>query len=262
MGHRGVLPQGLVLLLLCASGAGAWPHDIVLAMLRDARRLVPRSLSRLIADRESLILEDTEHFPEPLARAIAQDLGAGKLSPETIAALQARTQDAVDLLRQQQVSRGIVSLGATLRIPADLSDPVLTVGRDGYPPGVVAEYYAFLEENLEKIPVVLDEADALTLKKVDLPQYWQGLLERSQAQSPVIREELFQKGRTVSHSRLDYRSPVFGVASLSYSRAVTAIAATWLAIWRQAHGDLTRMRPPREIEPQAPVSPEPHEASR
>jgi len=27
---------------------------------------------------------------------------------------------------------------------------------------------------------------------------------------------------------------VFGVASLSYSRAVTAIAATWLAVWREA----------------------------
>jgi hypothetical protein len=34
------------------------------------------------------------------------------------------------------------------------------------------------------------------------------------------------------------------VASLSYSRAVTAIAATWLALWRESRGDLTRIRMP------------------
>jgi hypothetical protein len=30
---------------------------------------------------------------------------------------------------------------------------------------------------------------------------------------------------------------------------VTAIAATWLAVWRDAHGDTTRMRKPRQVTP-------------
>jgi hypothetical protein len=260
MGH----PRRLALLLLLslsARGAAAWPKDIVQAMLRDARRLLPQSLSRLIADRERMILDDTEHFPEPLGRAMARDLVAGKLTPETLAALNARTGEAVDLLRHQEVSRGIVALGATLRIPADLSDPVLASGAAPYPPGVVTEYYAFLEANLNKIPVVLDEERALTLTRSDLPAYWEGLLARSQSQSGVIRTELFQGGRIVDHRTIDYRSPVFGVCSLSYSRAVTAIAGTWLAVWRQAHGDVTRMRSPRQVEPQQDSSPQPHEAS-
>ena len=259
---RGRLTGALALLaFLGANQAAAWPHEIVQAMLRDARRLLPRSLSQLIGNWEAQILENTEHFPEPLAKAVAQDLYVGKLSPQTVKALQARGADAVDLLRHQQVSLGIVALGATLRIPADLSDPILTAGAEGFPPGVVAEYYGFLTENLGKIPVVLDEPRALELKGSDLPAYWEDLLARSQSQSPVIRTELFQKGRAIDHRTLDFRSPVFGVASLSYSRAVTAIAGTWLALWRQAHGDVTRMRPPREVEPQQPVSPEPHEAS-
>ena len=53
----------------------------------------------------------------------------------------------------------------------------------------------------------------------------------------------------VDHRTLDYRSPVFGVASLSYSRAVTAIAATWLAVWREARGDLTRIPSPATVTP-------------
>jgi hypothetical protein len=40
------------------------------------------------------------------------------------------------------------------------------------------------------------------------------------------------------------------VGSLAYSRAVTAIAATWLAVWRDAQGDVTRMAAPRQVHPQ------------
>ena len=53
----------------------------------------------------------------------------------------------------------------------------------------------------------------------------------------------------MDHRSIDYRSPVFAVASLSYSRAVNGIAATWLAVWREAHGDTTRMPKAREVEP-------------
>src|SRR6185369_9704289 len=122
----------------------------------------------------------------------------------------------------------------------------------GYPPGVVQEYYAFVTASLDKIPVVLDDPAALKLKRSALPAYWQKLIARSRSQSDVIRTELFQNGRVVDHRTIDYRSPVFGVASLSYSRAVTAIAATWLALWREANGDLTRIPATREVRPQEP----------
>ena len=52
---------------------------------------------------------------------------------------------------------------------------------------------------------------------------------------------------------------MFGVASLSYSRAVTAIAATWLAVWRDVRGDVTRTPRPETVAPSdaPPVSPTP-----
>jgi hypothetical protein len=77
--------------------------------------------------------------------------------------------------------------------------------------------------------------------------------------SPVIRTELFKNGRLVSHRAIDYRSPVLGVAWLSYSRAVTAIAATWLAVWREARGDVTRQPKPQIVAPvdAPPVPPTP-----
>jgi hypothetical protein len=164
----------------------------------------------------------------------------------------------VELLRTQRVSEGLVRLGGLMRIPADLADPVLS-SVEGYPAGVVTEYYAFVSASLDKIPVVLDDPPALELKRKDLPVFWQGLVNRSRAQSAVIGDELFKNGRALDHRRIDFRSPVFGVASLSYSRAVTAIAATWLAVWREARGDLTRMRTPRLVAPRddAPPAPAP-----
>jgi len=237
------------LAVLVAGEAPAWPANLVQCLARDARRLVPRSLARLIAEREVQVLDEAARFPTPLGQALAADLQAGRLQPETLAALDAQAVEAISLLKQQRVTEGIVRLGALLRVPADLSDPVLTAGPTGYPAGVTREYYAFVEGNLNKIPVVLDDPPALKLPRRDLPDYWQRLLERSQGYSGVILTEMYQGGRVVSHTRIDYRSPVFGVASLSYSRAVTAIAATWLAVWREARGDVTRMRPPRELLP-------------
>jgi hypothetical protein len=252
MGGRRGAALAASLLLGFASTAGAWPVAIMQSLGRDARRLVPRSLARLMAEREREILEEAERFPPEIAQALASDLGSGVLQPATVAALDGRAAEAVELLRQQRASEGVIKLGALLRIPADLSDPVLSAGEQGYPSGVVREYYAFVSGSLDKIPVVLDDASALRLGRRGLPAYWQAILGRSRSQSAVIRTELFQNGRVVDHRTIDYRSPVFGVGSLSYSRAVTAIAATWLALWREANGDLTRMPATRDVKPQEP----------
>src|SRR5258706_6709509 len=174
------------------------------ALNRDARRLVPRSLSRLLAEREPQVLEELRRFPPEISQAMARDLSSGRLSPETLAELDAETARVVELLRTQRVSEGLVRLGGLMRIPADLADPVLS-SVEGYPAGVVAEYYAFVSASLDKIPVVLDDPPALELKRKDLPVFWQGLVTRSRAQSAVIGDELFKNGRALDPRRIDFR---------------------------------------------------------
>ena len=108
--------------------------------------------------------------------------------------------------------------------------------------------------------MVLDDAPALRdAAPRPRPATGRRVLGRSRQDSPVIRTELFRNGRLVSHRTIDYRSPVFGVGSLAYSRAVTAIAATWLAVWREVRGDVTRTPQPAVVRPSdaPPVSPTP-----
>jgi hypothetical protein len=248
------VPNRRVLLLTVAVGlvtsdAWAWPTSLVECILRDARKVVPRSLARLIAEREKEVLEETQRFPLDLSQTMALDLPTGQLAPETLSALEAHTAEVLALFKEKRISDGLVRLGATLRIPADLSDPVLAGGSEGYPAGVAREYYAFIEANLDKLPVVLDNAAALQLPRRELPAYWQSLLSKSRLEAPILRAELFKGGRVVDHRALDWHSPVFAVAEVAYSRAVTGVAATWLAIWREARGDMTRIRKPVEILP-------------
>jgi len=240
----------LLLLLPVPQRAVAWPAETMAALSRDARKLLPRSLSRLLGERESFVLDETRRFPPDLSRALAQDLPSGRLRPETLDALVAHADGAFRLLKEGQVSEGLVRLGGLLRIPADLSDPVLSVGPEGWPPGLTREYYALFAANLGKMPVVLDDRAALKLTRKELPALWQSLVERSRVQVPVMRDALFVNGRVVDHRRLDYRSPAWAVSSLAYSRAVTGAAATWLAVWREANGDTTRMPTAREVVPQ------------
>jgi hypothetical protein len=247
-------------LALAPGPAAAWPSDIMQSLARDARRLIPRSLAQLMAEREKEIFEEARAFPVEISQALAADLHDGRLRPETLALLDAHARSASDLLRERRVAEGVTRLGALLRIPADLSDPVLSAGPEGYPVGVTREYYTFVSGSLDKIPVVIDDESALKLKgRRSLGGYWQGVLGRSRMDSPIIRIELFRNGRLVSHRAIDYRSPVFGVGSLAYSRAVTAIAATWLAVWRDVRGDVTRQPKPDVVEPSnaPPVTPTP-----
>lgn len=240
-----------VMLLAAATSASAWPVELSRLLARDALRLLPRSLAYLLSEREELLFERSQRLPPELTQPLAHDLRSGRLSPATVEAVSAEMDAVVARLSGREVSEGLVRLGALLRIPADLSDPVLQAGASGYPPGVAAEYYAMIRARLDRIPVVLDDPGALELRRADLPGYWQRLLERSRPQAGVIRTELFKHGRVVDQSRIDFRNPAFGVASMSYSRAVTAIAATWLAVWREAGGDFTRRPVPRVVAPRS-----------
>jgi hypothetical protein len=232
--------------------AAAWPAEAMTALTRDARKLLPRSLSRLLGEREPAVLDELRRFPPDVLRALAEDLPTGRLRPGTLAALEAQAARALELLKEGQVSEGLVRMGGLLRIPADLSDPVLAVGPEGWPPGVTREYYALFAANLSRMPVVIDDPETLKVARKDLPALWQSLLDRSRLQAPVIRTELFRDGRVMDHRRLDYRSPAWAVSSLAYSRAVTAAAATWLAVWREARGDTTKTPRARVVEPREP----------
>ena len=72
----------LLLAGLAASWPGearAWTSPLQEAMNRDARKLLPRSLRKLLAERETQILEEVRRFPVEVSQALARDVTAGTL---------------------------------------------------------------------------------------------------------------------------------------------------------------------------------------
>ena len=78
----------LAVLAAAPPWAAAWPAETMAALSRDARKLLPRSLNRLLGERESQVLDELQRFPPDLARALGQDLSSGRLRPETVAGFQ------------------------------------------------------------------------------------------------------------------------------------------------------------------------------
>ena len=52
-------------------GAAAWPAETMTALSRDARKLLPRSLSRLLGERETQVLDELRRFPPDVSQALA-----------------------------------------------------------------------------------------------------------------------------------------------------------------------------------------------
>ena len=75
-----------------------------------------------------------------------------------------------------------------------------------------------------------------------LEPYIDAALIRSSAFAPLLDEEYFRFGARRSSQEFDDRSTGFGVASLSYSHAVSDIINVYYYIWKEAGGDVRSAR--------------------
>ena len=140
------------------------------------------------------------------------------------------------------------------RLSVDLSDPAISAhfGRDPKAADIRREFYLFTAANRDKIPLVVAPDDALRLRIDDLPAFLASAAARTPDQATRLLAVAREEGRVFRHEDIDFRSPVFAVASSAYSRSVTAVAAVWTAIWRAAGGDMTRLKVPATIDPARP----------
>ncbi len=104
------------------------------------------------------------------------------------------------------------------------------------------------------------EPDSLRITLDAVPGFLGDVAAKTPAQAAMLRAEGQEDGRVLPSAEIDFRSPVFAVASTAYSRSVSAVAATWIAIWRSAGGDMTRQKPPRIINPR-PSEPRPRKVT-
>jgi hypothetical protein len=237
--------------LLCAPEAKAWPAHLSQRIAKDALKLVPRSLAEMLLANEVEIFADARTSDLPALPLVYVDLAEGKLSGPTRTALGLEFDERAKALQGSDFRASLIALGATYRLAADLADPAigLGLGADSKAAAIRKEFYSFVTENRERIPLVVSQPDSLRLKLEALPGFLADATARTPDQSALLRAEGQENGRVLLSREIDFRSPVFAVASLAYSRSVSAVAATWIAIWRRAGGDMMRQQAPQTVAP-------------
>jgi hypothetical protein len=242
MGRR--VPVTLPLLLLLSVAPTpllAWSESSQLEIAVAAARLAPPDLARQI-DRHQSRLREGVLSPfrdgDPL-RHQKNDDGTGTLD-RVIADETAR---AISYIRSHRPFYDIVEqLGVVLHFVADANQPLQAAeepGESGYrddylryvttaEPRFAAAYYG--------IDPTLDDTGAV-------PAFVGRALRRSRALYPFIGAEYRRIGGRSGVGVFDDRSTAFGVAAVSFSRALTDGAAMLRLVWLEAGGGDPLRRP-------------------
>jgi hypothetical protein len=125
-------------------------------------------------------------------------------------------------------------LGGLAHLVADANNPFHVANSDARLTASKGDFEHYFERRLPKFPTVFYGLD---------PQFRLGAyLDRTFARSakfyPLVASEYFRNGARRTSATFDDRSTAFGVASISYSRAVTDVVNLYYFIWKEAGGDV------------------------
>jgi hypothetical protein len=217
---------------LCVSvSAWGWTPAAEERMAARASLLAPPDMRLLITKYDKDFKRGIQLAARSEGDAHRRVLGQGQLT----AILDGEIQDAIRIMRKErQVGPFVEKLGAIAHLLADANNPFHVSDADPRLRGVQSDYESYFERRMATFPTVFY---GLRINR-DVPGYLDAVVRRTEAFHPLLSEEYFRGGRTRTSREFDDRSTAYGVASISYSRAVTDIINVYYYIWREAGGDV------------------------
>jgi hypothetical protein len=222
-----------LLLLAFPAMAFAWTAEAEIRIARKAAMLAPPDLRLLLEKYEGDYLRGVRDAAEASGEASHREPVAGRRGPIR-SELHARIAASLRTVRTRRPMRELVyELGLTAHLVADANNP-LRVGTAKLGPVVQADYEAYFARKLPRFPTVFyglrDPAgvDAVV----------GAALARSRRFNALLEEEYNRDGRLRTSAEFDDRSTAFGIASVSYSRAVSDLVNIFYYVWKEAGGDV------------------------
>ncbi len=270
---RGLPGVMLALAILWPAGpAGAWTDATRQQMLKDALKIAPPALNDILMAYEKQMVrgmidpsrhEDEEvHWQHPG--------GGGGLAAQGVAMKEGEIRT---LLEERRSPRRVAyEFGTLAHLVADLAFPLNTSDADPREPLYRDAYRRYIESKLARIPVVFDRQPPPDLVGGDLKAFALASARQAAGNYPLIGPAFRDDGTPSSAQALDERSVAFGIASLSYSHAVSNITWVWMHVWKSVNGDMTGTpalalpppekaklpaRPPRAAGARTPPAPAP-----
>lgn len=225
---------GFVLLLLFPLTATAWTRASDERIAMKAAALAPPDLRMLIEKFEA-------EYKRGLERAQADEGSEshhyfvlsrqGRLRER----IERETRATIDGIRKGDPMAMVVGrLGGLVHLVADANNPFHVANDNPRLTPSHNDYEQYFERRLSKFPTVFYGLDP----HFRLSTYLDKTFARSAKFYPLVSEEYFRNGERRTSAAFDDRSTAFGIASISYSRAVTDVVNLYYYIWKEAGGDV------------------------
>ena len=223
-----------LLLTTIAFPAAAWTKAADQRIAMKAAQLAP-------ADLRQLLLQFEADYKAGLADA-REDEGT-EAHKYFVLSRTGRLRDRIDretaatiaMIRKGDPMREVITrMGVLAHLVADANNP-FHISNDDADLGLSQkDYEQYFERRLPKFPTVFYGLDPNFRPLA----YFDRTFARSARFYPLLRQEYFRFGQRRTSSEFDDRSTAFGIASISYSRAVSDLVNLYYYIWREAGGDV------------------------
>ncbi len=218
---------------LATGPANAWTQRTQLAIVETAAKLAPDDLARQI-ERHKAALRDgvLDPFADHAGgRHEANPDGSGRLR-EVVRAEARRAVAGIE--GHRPFSEIVHQIGVVSHYVADLNDPLRVANLDPWEKSYRGHYPRYLDGVRGRFTVVFYGAGRRIGSSVELDSLVERALDRGRRLYPDIGREYRRIGR--NGGRFDDRSTAFAVGSLTYSHAVSDVAAMMRYIWLAAGG--------------------------
>ena len=225
---------GFVLLLLFPLTATAWTRASDQRIAKKAAALAPPDLAMLLERFEPEYLRGLERAQADEGSESHQYFvlsRKGRLRER----IERETRAAIDAIRKGEPMPTVVErLGGLVHLIADANNPFHVANDNPRLSASQNDYEQYFERRLAKFPTVFYGLDP----QFQLSSYLDRTFARSAKFYPLVAEEYFRDGERRTSAAFDDRSTAFGIASISYSRAVSDAVNIYYYIWKEAGGDV------------------------
>lgn len=222
-------------LVLAPSPAGAWTPKTQLTIAREGARLAPNDLYRQIL-RHPRELDEGALAPfedgDPM-RHVANPDGSGELA----AVIEQEVETAIRAIREHlPFDRVTYQLGVVAHYVADANNPLNLAAADAGEERYFADFLRYAESAEPRLPVVFYGVYPGLEERGSLAPLLDRTFARGRQLYPSIGREYRRIGWQSGIGRFDDRSTAFGVASLTFSHAVSDVGLVFRYIWLRAGG--------------------------